>query len=194
VISSPPLQKCQRDCHLYYNCISRTGGLSCRINKNEELVYRMFVIMRREILGIVRSTIPSQATYVQCRTQFRSLNRSRISCTALRVPSPPAHPFARSHFTNRGVNAAVTPIRTGRNSVLCTVNASNSIAYKLSCPPVATIFDISSISSRPGSGGREYTRLYNHIFADAATEETYSAPRRLTPMKATAKSAADTAA
>ena len=145
-------------------------------------------------MDIVHSTTPCQATYIRSRTQFRSLNRSRISCIALRVPSPPAQPLARSHLTNRGVKAAVTPIRTGRNNVLCTVNASRSIAYKLSCPPVATIFDISSISSRPGSGGREYTRLCSHVFAVVAMEETYSAPRRLTPMKATAKSAAETAA
>jgi len=126
------------------------------------------------------------------RTQSRSLNRSLISCIALRVPSPPAHPLARSQFTNLGVNAAVKPIRTGKNKVLCTVYASTSIAYNPSWPPaLPPAFDRSSISPRPGSGGREYTKLNNHALADAAMEETYSAPRRLIPANATVKSTTD---
>lgn len=68
------------------------------------------------------------------RTQSRFLNRSFTSCMALRVPSPPAHPRARNQFTILGVKAAVNPIRTGKNKVLCTVYASTSIAYNPSCP------------------------------------------------------------
>lgn len=128
-------------------------------------------------------------TISQC-TQSRPLNRSFISCTALRVPGPPAHPLARSQFTSLGVKAAVHPIRIGRNRVLCMVYASTSMAYSPSCPP---FLGTSSISSRPGSGGRAYARLSSHAFADAAIEETYSAPSRLTPAKATVMSMTDIA-
>src|SRR6266851_2084783 len=127
------------------------------------------------------------------RAQSRSLNRSLISCTALRVPSPPTHPLARNQFTSLGVQTAVRPIRIGRN-VLCTMYASTSIAYSPSCPPApAPAPLVTSISSRPGSGGREYTKLSSHALADATADETYSAPSRLIPTNATAKSTVDIA-
>ena len=47
-----------------------------------------------------------------------------------------------------------------------------------------------SISSNPGSAGFE-VRLATMDLAEAVTRDTYSAPRRFTPTKATLKSRAD---
>ncbi|KAF7362015.1 PPM-type phosphatase domain-containing protein [Mycena venus] len=71
-------------------------------------------------------------------------------CVAARtVPAPPAHPLCRSQPTSVGVRYAVSPTRTGRKSVLCTVYASITIAIKPSCPPCD---GAGSSSSNPGSG------------------------------------------
>jgi len=104
---------------------------------------------------------------------FPLLSRSRMCVAARIVPAPPAQPLCLSHLTSDGVSHAVSPTRTGRNSVLWTVYASSSIAYRPSCPPFV---GAASSSSRPGSGGFEGINPSANSFTDNVSRSRYSAP------------------